>query len=320
MPSGSNGAHEMADERSWDLNGERNKLYGRKWRKARAAFLSGNPWCCMCKEAGIMRAATVVDHVTPHRGDHGLFWNTGNWQSLCQQHHNREKALMEIRGYSTRLGADGWPLDPEHPANSGQAEVSGKSRPDDIKAIRVPVYLVVGCPGSGKTTWAMSNASAHDVVIDFDQIDKRLNGRARRKNGLITPILKERNRMLLKASSMTEGCVFLTMMGMRLQDREWWRVKLGNVTVILVDTPIEVCAARVKADGERRQVADKLLSIVDQWQRDFEPAKIDVRVPGIGSGGAFDHGNKGVRTAAGEHKTYLVSDQDIENTHDYGFV
>ena len=33
-------------------------------------------------------AANVVDHIKPHRGDSALFWNTENWQSLCDKCHN----------------------------------------------------------------------------------------------------------------------------------------------------------------------------------------------------------------------------------------
>ena len=45
-------------------------LYDRKWRKRRAAQLAEHPLCRLCREIrGEVRAATVADHVTPHRGD-----------------------------------------------------------------------------------------------------------------------------------------------------------------------------------------------------------------------------------------------------------
>lgn len=37
-----------------------------------------------CHEEGRTTAATQTDHVVPHKGDLGLFWDSqGNWQSLC---------------------------------------------------------------------------------------------------------------------------------------------------------------------------------------------------------------------------------------------
>jgi 5-methylcytosine-specific restriction protein A len=79
-------------------NGNRDKaitaLYGAAWRKARAHFLRGHP-LCMCAEcaaAGLLVPATVVDHITPHRGDVRLFWDQTNWQSLTKQCHDRKTA------------------------------------------------------------------------------------------------------------------------------------------------------------------------------------------------------------------------------------
>ena len=70
----------------------------------------------MCLKEGKVVPATVADHVVPHHGDVNLFW-LGELQSLCAPHHSSSKRVEEIRGYSRQIGADGWPVDPEHPAN-----------------------------------------------------------------------------------------------------------------------------------------------------------------------------------------------------------
>lgn len=57
--------------------------YGGRWRRARVAYLAEHPLCAECARHGRVTPARVVDHVTPHRGDDGLFWDQGNWQSLC---------------------------------------------------------------------------------------------------------------------------------------------------------------------------------------------------------------------------------------------
>lgn len=69
--------------------------YGYKWQKAREGWLRAHPKCVMCDEKGILTAATVVDHKTPHRGDQDLFWNRDNWQSLCKACHDGEKRRQE---------------------------------------------------------------------------------------------------------------------------------------------------------------------------------------------------------------------------------
>jgi 5-methylcytosine-specific restriction protein A len=37
-------------------------------------------------------AATVVDHVVPHRGDAALFWDEVNWAALCKRCHDAKTA------------------------------------------------------------------------------------------------------------------------------------------------------------------------------------------------------------------------------------
>lgn len=69
-------------------------LYGAAWRKARAIYLRNHPLCMCdaCRSAGLVVPATVVDHITPHRGDVRLFWDRENWQSLSKPCHDRKTA------------------------------------------------------------------------------------------------------------------------------------------------------------------------------------------------------------------------------------
>ena len=64
--------------------------YDRRWRKAREIFLQSNPLCVVCLTASRTKAANVVDHVKPHRGDMDLFWDVLNWQSLCESCHSKK--------------------------------------------------------------------------------------------------------------------------------------------------------------------------------------------------------------------------------------
>lgn len=66
--------------------------YDSRWRKARRLFLQQHPLCVHCEAEGIIKPATVVDHIVPHRGDKALFWAVDNWQALCERHHNIKTA------------------------------------------------------------------------------------------------------------------------------------------------------------------------------------------------------------------------------------
>jgi 5-methylcytosine-specific restriction endonuclease McrA len=59
-----------------------------------------------------VKAANVVDHIKPHRGDRHLFWDENNLQALCWNHHQSTKQKMEL-GYKAVKGydKDGWPIE-----------------------------------------------------------------------------------------------------------------------------------------------------------------------------------------------------------------
>ncbi len=99
---------------------EYRKLYKtRQWRHLRAGILDRAAVCCRCLDRGIVVAATVVNHIRPHRGDLDLFFDRDNLQAVCKPCHDGPIQKAEGRGYSTEIGADGWPTDPLHPTNRG---------------------------------------------------------------------------------------------------------------------------------------------------------------------------------------------------------
>jgi 5-methylcytosine-specific restriction enzyme A len=83
--------------------------YDSKWARARVFYLRKHPLCVYCQRAGRTTAANVVDHIIEHKlkdaidsGDEAritkakaLFWDSGNWQSLCAPCHNSVKQAEE---------------------------------------------------------------------------------------------------------------------------------------------------------------------------------------------------------------------------------
>lgn len=63
----------------------RERGYTTAWDKEAKAFLAAFGQCTSCGAP-----ATVVDHVTPHKGDQRLFWDRRNWQPLCASCHGRK--------------------------------------------------------------------------------------------------------------------------------------------------------------------------------------------------------------------------------------
>jgi hypothetical protein len=68
----------------------------------------------MCLKNNLIIPATVADHIEPHHYEYYKFW-FGKLQSLCKPCHDKDKRLVELRGYSNRIGVDGFPVDRNHP-------------------------------------------------------------------------------------------------------------------------------------------------------------------------------------------------------------
>lgn len=314
-------------ERSWDTDNRRNSLYGRKWRNERAKYLALHPFCIMCETEGKRALATVVDYVVPHRGDLSLFWDRENWQALCAHHHNSEKARTEIRGYSTTLGPDGWPIDPQRPANTGSEPISGKSRPEGLKRLQVPVFLVCGPQGAGKSTWCKQQMKDGDLLIDYDEIAAARYGQKRIPGQLFTPVFRDRNRMLLEAASRTEGAIYLPITGGTHDVRQWWKDALGNVTVVMVARSVETCSRQIADDPRRSLTAAGEIEVVKGWWQTADFKEIDIFVAEEGVGGP-----EGRRSETGHpapnRAAYLVSGSEasskqvepINNSDDVGFA
>lgn len=90
-----------------------------RWQAVRREQLQREPLCQACKLLGRIAPATVCNHVdkaakaTPD----GFF--RGPFSSLCAPCHDAGEQKRESAGFTAEAGADGWPIDPRHPANRG---------------------------------------------------------------------------------------------------------------------------------------------------------------------------------------------------------
>jgi 5-methylcytosine-specific restriction protein A len=235
--------------------------YGSKWREARLAHLSEHPLCVRCDAEGFVTAATVVDHIQPHKGDRNLFWSRSNWQSLCETHHNR-KTAMEDGGFGNGAWLD-W-------------------HPEWMPRSVVPVTLVCGAPASGKTTYVQQHMRPGDVVIDLDEIGAALSGQVSHDWPLsyLRAAGHERNRRIAALSDAEAvrgvGRAWLIVGEADAARRQWWCDKLGDVTVVVMATPYEVCVARVRGDRRRARKVEALADAIGKWWLAYRPRQGDV--------------------------------------------
>ena len=206
--------------------GARQRGYDTRWDKARATFLSHRPYCEMITEGRQCRApATTVDHRIPHRGDQTLFWDKTNWQALCTSCHCSIKQSQERQ------------ISPA--AESRTMPFVGRSR--------IPIVMVCGPPGSGKTTYVRERAGPGDMVIDLDVIRSQLAGTDVHQAAAewTAKALDERNRMLKSLASPDqkhERAWFIIAAPDR-EARETWARKLGAQVVVLSGPAARMCRA-----------------------------------------------------------------------------
>jgi 5-methylcytosine-specific restriction protein A len=69
-----------------------------RWQRLRwQVLVEGQFRCARCGTLEGDTAQLVADHIEPHRGDAGLFWDQGNLQVLCAPCHAGPKQAEEAR-------------------------------------------------------------------------------------------------------------------------------------------------------------------------------------------------------------------------------
>lgn len=107
------------------------------WKARKAQQRAEHPTCCLCERDGIVRLMAIADHHPRHNEDYRQFFE-GPLRSLCKQHHDSEAQADEARGFSTEIGADGWPIDEAHPSNSGAPQKKGAGGRERFRRAEAP--------------------------------------------------------------------------------------------------------------------------------------------------------------------------------------
>lgn len=267
------------DRRSPEAQAYRALYKDQRWRHPtrgiRARQLAAEPLCAMCKAEGRITAATVCDHVEPHRGDPAKFF-AGPFQSLCDEPpwrcHSRRKQQAERLGYYPDIGEDGWPVDPQHPANGGVGSKTwGFSIPHNVKPSAIPVMLVCGPPAAGKSTYVRGHAKERDVVIDFDAIRKIVGGsKWDQRPEINRKAFAYRDRMIRGLASKHGMTAWLIVMAPTRAERLAWKEALGRVTEVVLAPSVDICLERVSADPERGPTAQLQHTEIKRWFAAFD--------------------------------------------------
>jgi hypothetical protein len=99
------------------------------WRRLRKAKLAQRPFCEPCRARGRIVEANTVDHSKAVAAGGDPFPPLSGLMSMCHACHNtKTNAVDRAGGKGVRFkgcDADGFPIDPQHPAYGGKGDTKG---------------------------------------------------------------------------------------------------------------------------------------------------------------------------------------------------
>ena len=207
--------------------------YDRRWQRLRTMVLASSPLCVMCLAENRVTPATEVDHIRPlaDGGDH----SEDNLQPLCKSHHSRKTARDVRRRHQG--------------------------------AITVPVTIITGPPGAGKTTYVNERRQWGDLVVDVDAIYAALSGLPwYEKPDVLLPFVLEARDAILDRLHGEAALRHAWIITSEADRTELERLKQRyNATLLAIETPAAECLRRIAADPRRAGKVEQWRPIVERW-------------------------------------------------------
>lgn len=234
----------------------------RQWADLKRAVLDRDGWTC--RQTGVLLTGVhpapnspTVDHARPHRGVRSLFFDPANCQAVSKLWHDTVKQAVE---------------------RAAESNGAAQTHPEWLGRSLVPVTLVCGPPGSGKSTLVDRRRSVGDLVIDLDQLAAMISGEPEHEwssERWLGPALRARNAVLGQLSRRADWPRAWFIVSEPFADRrEWWSDRLGADGVIVLAVPRDECQRRLRADG-RSAVA---IDAAAKWWRAYEKSRVDTTV------------------------------------------
>jgi 5-methylcytosine-specific restriction protein A len=212
----------------------------------RASLFTRNPLCVECERQGRVAPATQRDHIIPLA--EGGSDDDDNVQGLCRDCHDAKSKQESIRG------------------RCGPVRVA--LLPDWLPSPTVPVVVVCGPPGSGKSTYVAGLAGASDLVLDVDDMAAKISGKPLYHASFDERMLaiRERNTRLASLGKPVPFTkVWLIVSAGTPHKRAFWTAKYGEL--VQMPTSTSECINRINADQRRpTEARQRAIEVVRAWQ------------------------------------------------------
>jgi hypothetical protein len=206
-----------------------------------------------CQKCGRTGCRLYADHVVELK-DGGAPLDTANGQALCGSCHTTKTA--EARS-ARRHGSP-----------------KGSTHPPWLRPSNIPLAIVCGPPGAGKTTWAKARVGPKGIVIDLDELIAKVSGEPIYTSGRewLDAGLRRRNTLLgmLSRPRPPWARAALVIGEPTAQKRQWWVDRLKPDVVVVLETPADICAARICGDPRRSHRQGDLLDAVESWWHRYQ--------------------------------------------------
>lgn len=240
------------------------------WLRLRAQQLAKEPLCeCCLIERDDVVGAEVVHHREPHRGVWERFVDPDNLASVCKPCHDGEIQRGERAGWTDR----GWQVE-------GHSIPPRIVQPLGLKASAVPLVMVCGPPGAGKSSYIRERMVDGDILIDIDAILTELSGtqartQARRDRHLMDAFIERNKRLAGLATAKPPARAWFPVTAAGPSVRACWAEQLKPAAVVVMETPVETCIARIKAAPDRAETAPNMIQGVHTWWDRYSRADCD---------------------------------------------
>ena len=193
--------------------------------------------------------AEVVDHIKTisEAPELRLVWS--NLRSLCKVCHDKHTL-----------------------SQTGSVQGGWAARPKGLKPSRIPLTIVCGPAGSGKSTYVGKHAGPNDLAIDLDRIKARIaNGAEHLGVGgdLLKAALRSRNQTLRSlATERQYERAWLIVGAPKSADRRWWNDKLRPERIVVLEVDPAECSQRIEASRTGRH-RDQSIKATFQWWEQY---------------------------------------------------
>lgn len=220
--------------------------YGADWQRLRDRKVAANPLCEECLTRGETSPAEEVDHIIPieRRPDLRLVWD--NLQSLCSTCHARKTA---------------------HERGGGWA-----ARPKGLRPSNIPLTIVTGPPGAGKSTYVEQAAGPNDLVLDLDRFRALVVERDPHlqwdDGSLYKAAMRERNLVLRQlARDKEHDRAWFIVSAPKATDRQWWQDTLKPDKIILLEVEPGECERRIRQSRTGDRMERSIKGAYEWWEQ-----------------------------------------------------